>query len=51
MKTLLEMREKLKIFLSKYDIYIYPVLKFIMALVTFLLINGHVGFMKKLSEP
>ena len=29
MKTLLEMREKLKIFLSKYDIYIYPVLKFI----------------------
>ena len=51
MKTLLEMREKLKIFLSKYDIYIYPVLKFIMALVTFLLINGHVGFMKKLDNP
>ena len=51
MKTLLEMREKLKIFLSKYDIYIYPVLKFIMALVTFLLLNGHVGFMKKLDNP
>ena len=51
MKTLLEMREKLKIFLCKYDIYIYPVLKFIMALVTFLLINGHVGFMKKLDNP
>lgn len=51
MKTLLELREKLKIFLSKYDIYIYPVLKFIMALTTFLLINGHVGFMKKLDNP
>ena len=51
MKTLLELREKLKIFLSKYDIYIYPVLKFVMALVTFLLINGQVGFMKKLDNP
>lgn len=51
MKTLLEIREKLKIFLSKYDIYIYPVLKFILALVTFLLINSHMGFMKKLDNP
>ena len=51
MKTLLEIREKAKLFLSKYDIYLYPVLKFIMALVTFLLINGHVGFMKKLDNP
>ena len=51
MKTLLELREKLKIFLSKYDIYIYPVLKFVMALTTFLLIDGHVGFLKKLDNP
>ncbi len=51
MKTLLEIRERLKIFLGKYDRYIYPVLKFVLALVTFLLLNSHVGFMKKLDNP
>lgn len=51
MKTLLEIRERLKIFLSKYDIYIYPVLKFVLALVSFLLLNNQVGFMKKLDNP
>lgn len=51
MKTLLEIREKAKLFLSKYDIYLYPVLKFYTALAAFLLINNHVGFMKKLDNP
>ena len=51
MKTLLEIRETANLFLSKYDIDLYPVLKFILALAAFLLINSHVGFMKKLDNP
>jgi uncharacterized protein (DUF697 family) len=51
MTTLLEFREKIKIFLSKYDIYLFPLLKFILAMTTFLLINGNVGFMSKVKSP
>ena len=47
MKTLLEYREKMKLFLGKYDIYIFPVLKFALALIVFLSINGNVGFMSR----
>lgn len=41
----------MKRFLGKYDIYIFPVLKFVLALTTFLLINARVGFMTKLDSP
>lgn len=51
MKTLLEYREKMKIFLGKYDIYFFPVLKFVVALVTFLAINSGLGFMSRLTNP
>ncbi len=51
MTTLLEYREKLKLFLSKYDTYIYPVLKFLLALTVFLLMNENIGFMKQLKSP
>ena len=51
MKTLLEYREKMKLFLGKYDIYIFPILKFVLALTTFLLINARVGFMSRLASP
>ena len=51
MTTLLEFREKMKIFLGKYDIYIFSVLKFILALTAFLKINGNVGFMSRLKNP
>lgn len=51
MTTLLEFREKMKIFLGKYDIYIFSVLKFILALTAFLMINGNVGFMSRLKNP
>ena len=50
MKTLLEYREKMKLFLGKYDIYIFPVLKFALALIVFLSINGNVGFMSRADE-
>ena len=51
MKTLLEYREKMKLFLGKYDIYIFPVLKFALALIVFLVINANVGFMSRLTNP
>ncbi len=51
MTTLLEFREKIKIFLGKYDIYLFPLLKFILAILVFALINGNVGFMDRLKSP
>lgn len=51
MTTLLEYREKMKILLGKYDIYIFPVLKFILAFITFLVINANMGYMKALANP
>ena len=51
MTTLLEFREKMKLILGKYDIYIFPVLKFILAVITFILINSYMGFMSKLKNP
>lgn len=51
MTTLLEIREKIKIILGKYDIYIFPILKFAVALIAFLMINGNVGFMSRLKNP
>lgn len=51
MTTLLEFREKTKIFLGKYDIYIFPLLKFGLGLISFVLINANIGFMSKLKNP
>lgn len=51
MATILEIRESLKGIYSKYDVYIIPVLKFILALVSLLLINSRLGFMSKLQNP
>ena len=51
MTTLLELRENLKNFYNKYEIYITPVLKFLLALVSFVTINLNVGYMSKLSNP
>ena len=49
MTGLLEVKEKLKGFYGKYDIYINPCLKFILAMCVFLIINGNIGYMGKLS--
>ena len=51
MTTLLEIREKIKLFYAKYDIYVMPLLKFLLALTTFLMINQNVGFMSRLKNP
>lgn len=49
MSSLLELRERLRNFYSKYEVYLTPLFKFIMALVTLLCINKSIGFMDKLS--
>ena len=50
MTTLLVMREHLKRFYSKYEIYITPISKFLLAFVTILIINGAIGYMSALKN-
>lgn len=51
MTTLLEMKQHLKIFYSRYDIYLIPALKFILAFFAFIMINGQIGFMERVASP
>ena len=48
---LLVFKEKLKQFYGKYNIYIVPVVRFLVGFLTFWLINANVGFMTKLKNP
>ncbi len=50
MTKLLEIRETLKNFYGKFENFIVPVLKFILALITFLIINSKLGFMEKIAK-
>ena len=50
MIKLLEIREYLRRFYSKYELYIVPAGKFIIALLVFLLINGNLGYMEKIAK-
>ena len=45
-----ELRERLKTFYARYDIYILPVLKFILALIVFIGINNMLGFLPVMSS-
>lgn len=49
MMTLLVLKERLKEFYAKYDIYITPVIKFGFSYLAFLLMNQNIGFMAKLT--
>jgi hypothetical protein len=51
MTILLEFREKLKEFYAKFDIYIKPFVKCIIAFLTFTVINSNIGYMTKLKNP
>lgn len=51
MTTILELREKIKIFMGKYDIYIIPLMKFLLAIIAFAMIYGNVGFMERAKDP
>ncbi|MCR5627468.1 MAG: ABC transporter permease [Lachnospiraceae bacterium] len=51
MTNLLLVRDALKNVYGKYEMFITPVLKFILALITYLLINKHLGYMDTLDNP
>ena len=51
MMGLLVFKEKLRRFYAKYNIYITPVIKFLVGFLAFFLINSNVGFMERLSNP
>lgn len=46
---LLEMKERLKNFYGKFDIYLNPLFKFILGICVFLIINGNIGYMGRLN--
>ncbi len=50
MTALLEFKQKLKGLYGQYDIYILPVLKFILSLVYFVWINMNMGYMQELDN-
>ena len=50
MSTLLETKEVLKKIFAKYEAYIVPVLKFLLAFIVLLIINGKIGYMTKLNS-
>lgn len=50
MTGLLEMREKLKLIYSKNEVFIVPVVKFLLAFITLTVINGQLGYMTRLDS-
>lgn len=50
MTDLLELREKLKLFYSKNEAFILPLIKFVLAFVTFNTINGRLGYMTRIDN-
>lgn len=50
MTQLLVIREQLKKICGKYEVYLVPVGKFLTALITFLIINGNIGYMEKVAK-
>lgn len=50
MTDLLVFREQLKKFYSKYELYLTPVFKFLLVLVTLVMINSSIGYMSELKK-
>ena len=50
MTALLELKQKIKNLYGQYEMYALPVLKFILALVYFLWINGNMGYMSQVDN-
>lgn len=49
MTKLLEMKDKLMRFYGRYETYLYPVVKFMLAFVLFQMINTSIGYMERIS--
>lgn len=50
MTALLELRDKLKLFYSKNETFILPVLKFLLAFITLMVVNAKMGYMTKVDN-
>ena len=50
MTTLLVAKQILMILYSKFEVYITPILKFVLALISLLFINSHVGYMDSIDK-
>lgn len=50
MTTLLVWKEYLKATYAKYEVYITPVAKFLLALIALLIVNGKLGFMERINS-
>ena len=50
MTGLLEIKEKIKSFYGKYETFILPVVKFLLAFIVLNTLNGKMGYMTKLDN-
>ncbi|MGN1180962.1 MAG: hypothetical protein ACI4SD_07085 [Suilimivivens sp.] len=50
MTTLLVAKQYIKIFISKYEVYLKPLLKLVLALAALMMINGKIGYMPRLDN-
>ena len=50
MTSLLELREKIKIIYGKYEVFILPVIKFLLAFAVLNTLNGQLGYMTRLDN-
>ncbi len=50
MSDLLELKERIRQFYGKFEVYIVPVLKFLLAFITFFLIGDNIGYMKPINS-
>lgn len=50
MTVLLEMKERIKVIYGKYDAFIVPVIKFLLAFITFNTLNGRMGYMTRIDD-
>ncbi len=51
MTGLLEIRERLRIFYGRYEVYVTAGVKFLLGLMIFFLINGQLGYREQLNQP
>ena len=51
MSGLLEIRENIRNFYSKYEVYLLPLFKLLLALTVFLFISASLGYNSKINNP
>ena len=50
MTTLLVARQYIKTFISKYEVYLKPLMKLVIALAAMMMLNGKIGYMHRLDS-